>query len=321
MNALYPLRFRPALRHYLWGGTRLEALGKKYEADSCAESWEVVDRHDEQSVVAAGPLEGRTLNELVRDSGPELLGKHAPRDRFPLLFKFLDARERLSIQVHPDDARAALLDPPDSGKSEAWVVLDVEPHSYLYAGLRRGIDADLLRRELARRTIELCCERIEPRVGECVYLPAGVIHAIGPGVLAAEIQQSSDTTYRLYDYDRRGPDGKPRELQVEPALEAIDYEYGPVSAQRPRPTDTPGVERLVECEYFVLDRWQVSGTHSVPKDDCCHILAVVGGQLEIPGDASGEPLTRGGVVLLPAARGKLDVRAAPGTIVLDAYLP
>jgi mannose-6-phosphate isomerase len=322
MTALYPLRFHPVLRHYLWGGKRLRALGKEFDADTtCAESWEIVDHGNDQSIVAAGPLKGRTLHELVRDLGPQLLGRHAPQDRFPLLWKFLDARDRLSLQVHPDDARAAQLDPPDSGKSEAWVILDVEPHSYLYAGLLRGIDEAMLRGELARRTVELCCERVEPRVGDCYFLPAGVVHAIGPGVLAAEIQQASDTTYRLYDYDRKGPDGKTRTLHIDAGLAAVDYNYGPVAAQRGAPTDREGVERLVSCQYFVLDRWQVSGAQRVPDDNRCHILAVIEGALEVPGDATNAPIVRGGVVLLPAARGDLVVQAGSGATVLDAYLP
>ncbi len=235
MSVLYPLRFRPILRRYLWGGRRLASLGKQLgPGEDYAESWEIVDRPPDESVVLAGPLAGETLGGLVRRLGPQLMGRHALCERFPLLFKFLDAQHRLSIQVHPDDARAQQLTPPDLGKTEAWVVLDVEPHSYLYAGLLAGIDRDTLAGELERRTVELCCERIEPSVGDCFFLPPGVVHAIGPGLLVAEIQQASDTTYRLYDYDRLGPDGKPRQLHVEQALEAIDYEYGPVAAQQTR---------------------------------------------------------------------------------------
>ncbi len=322
MRQLYPLRFRPILRRYLWGGRRLESLGKTLgPGTGYAESWEVVDRGDDQSVVSVGPLAGTTLGELVRNYGTLLLGRHAPCERFPLLFKFLDAQQRLSLQVHPDDRRAALLSPPDLGKAESWVILDVEPRSYVYAGLRRGIDSETLKHELARHTIELSCERIEPRVGDCIYLPPGVVHAIGPGILAAEIQQSSDTTYRLFDYDRIGPDGKPRQLHVEEALDAIDFDFGPVSVQQPQPTGIEGVERLVECDKFVLDRWTIGGPHRAGGDGRCHILAVVHGALEIPGDPAHAPSVRGGVVLLPAELGPIEIQAQAGTIVLDAYLP
>lgn len=321
MSLLYPLRFQPVLRRYVWGGRRLESLGKQLgPGNDYAESWEIVDHGADQSTVATGPLAGCTLRELVQRHGAALLGRQAGLEQFPLLFKFLDARDRLSLQVHPDDEQAAQLDPPDSGKSEAWVVMGVEPRSYIYAGLRRGIDRQMLAHEIARHTAELCCERIEPAVGDCYFLPAGVVHAIGPGMLVAEIQQASDTTYRLYDFNRVGPDGTTRPLHVEQALAAIDYDYGPVAAQRPQPTGAPGVERLVECAHFVLDRWMLSGAHQAGGDQRCHILAVLDGSLEVSLDA-GPPLARGGVILLPAELGSVDVQAGQGTVVLDAYLP
>lgn len=321
MSHLYPLRFQPILRRYLWGGRRLETLGKTLgEGQDYAESWEVVDHGADQSVVLRGPLEGATLAELVAGHGPALLGRHAPLEHFPLLFKFLDAQDRLSIQVHPDDARAAQLDPPDLGKTEAWVVLDAQPGSYLFAGLRQGIDRETLRRELARHTAELCIERIEPQPGDCFFLPAGVVHALGPGLLIAEIQQASDTTYRLYDWSRLGPDGQPRALHVEAALEAIDYAYGPVAAQVPKPTGDQHAERLVACDKFVLDRWQLSGSATVGGDQRCHILAVLEGSVSIAGDPMGEPLPRGGVALLPAECGATLVTPQGKATLLDAYL-
>jgi mannose-6-phosphate isomerase len=322
MTALYPLRFHPILRRYLWGGRRLEALGKPLGAfGDYAESWEVVDHGADSSVVAHGPLAGRTLGELVRQHGRELLGRHAGVKQFPLLFKFLDAHDRLSIQVHPDDARAARLDPPDLGKTEAWVILAAEPGSFLYAGLRHGIDRDMLAREVARKTCELCLERIEPSAGDCFFLPAGVVHALGPGLLVAEIQQASDTTYRLYDWSRRGPDGQPRPLHVAEALEAIDFERGPVAAQQPQPTVRLGVEQLVACDKFLLDRWRLSGVAEVGGDDRSHILSVLEGAVEIEGDLAGQPLERGGVALLPAELGSVSIKAPGGAVLLDAYLP
>jgi mannose-6-phosphate isomerase len=319
---LYPLRFLPILRRYLWGGRRLEALGKPLGPfHDYAESWEIADHGVDQSVVAEGPLAGRTLGELVRQHGRELLGRHAGVQQFPLLFKFLDAHDRLSIQVHPDDARARRLDPPDLGKTEAWVVLAAEPGSYLYAGLRRGFDRNTLAREVARRTCELCLERIEPHAGDCFFLPAGVVHALGPGLLVAEIQQASDTTYRLYDWSRLGPNGQPRQLHVAEALEAIDYEHGPVAARQPQPTDRAGVERLVACDKFVLDRWRLSGAAEAGGDERCHIVCVLDGAVEIQGDPREGPVERGGVVLLPAELGPVGVKARDTAVLLDAYLP
>jgi len=320
VTALYPLRFQPILRRYIWGGRRLESLGKQIGPESdYAESWEIVDRPGDQSVVLAGTLAGQSLAAIVERYNRPLLGRHAGHKQFPLLFKFLDAQERLSIQVHPDDAQAALLDPPDLGKTEAWVILDTAPHSYLYAGLRRGIDRNMLARELDRHTAELCCERIEPKAGDCYFLSPGVVHAIGPGLLVAEIQQASDTTYRLYDYDRRGPDGKARELHIEQALAVIDFAHGPVVAQRPRRTERPGAERLVECSKFVLDRLRIEDGQTVGGDDRCHILAVTEGEVALPGDPLGKPLTRGSVALLPAELGTVALQGKGAA--LDAYLP
>ena len=217
LSPLYPLRFEPIFRRYLWGGRRLgTVLGKPIgEGSDYAESWEVVDHGADQSRVAFGPLAGTTLGELVREHGHELLGRHHPQPQFPLLIKLLDAQQKLSVQVHPNDEQAARLDTPDYGKTEAWVVLAAEPGSRIYAGLKRGFDRPALERELNRGTCELCLHHFEPRVGDCVFLPAGTVHALGGGLLIAEVQQSSDTTYRLFDWNRVGPDGRPRALHIE----------------------------------------------------------------------------------------------------------
>jgi mannose-6-phosphate isomerase len=223
--------------------------------------------------------------------------------------------------VHPNDAQAARLDPPDLGKTEAWVVLAAEPGSYIYAGLKRGFNRDALAREVTRGTTELCVERIEARVGDCFFLPAGVVHALGPGLVIAEIQQSSNTTYRLYDWNRRGPNGELRELHVEQALAVIDYQRGPVRAQQPIPTENPHLERLVSCDKFVLDRLKVSERAHVGGDERCHVLAVIEGSVRLSGDPGNRPLGKGGVILLPAAAGSVELEPDGESIVLDAYLP
>lgn len=322
MTQLYPLRFEPILRHYLWGGRRLATeLGKSLGDDPAAESWELCDREKDQSFVSAGPLAGVSLGELVRERGSELLGQHAPQPRFPLLFKFIDARQTLSVQVHPDDARAARLQPPDLGKTEAWYVMATEPGGTIYAGLKRGVDRSMLAREVARGTSDLCLNKFEARVGDCFFVPAGLPHAIGAGLLVAEIQQSSDTTYRLFDWNRVGPDGQPRPLHVEHALEAIDYGLSAVGPHPPQSAGYPGVERLIRCDKFVLDRWSMAAEQAIGGDDRCHCLAVVEGALSVSGDAKPVPLGRGGTILLPASVGKVSLRPQGRAVFLDAYLP
>jgi len=325
MSLTAPLCFRPLLKRALWGGRKLGTeLGKPIGPENdFAESWEIVDRPDDQSVVAAGPLMGRTLGELCAEFGPALLGRHAPQNRFPLLFKFLDCRDKLSVQVHPNDEQAARLPSPDLGKTEAWVVLQAEPGSVIYAGLKRGFDRAALEREVHRGTSDLCLHRFEPKVGDCLFLPAGVIHAPGAGVLMAEIQQSSDVTFRLFDWNRTGPDGKPRALHVEQALDVIQYDYGPANPQRPAPTADPRVERLVECRQFVLDRITLSGDAvSLADDDRCRLIAVVDGTVRLDG-FDGEPLVRrrGETALIPAACRKVTAASDGAATVLSAYLP
>jgi len=323
MSSLYPLRFEPLFQHYVWGGRRLATmLGKPIgpEADY-AESWEVVDHHDGQAVVAFGDQAGRSLGELVRDCGADLFGRDDPQPRFPLLFKFLDANRPLSVQVHPSDEQAARLQPPDLGKTEAWVVIHADAGSALWAGLRRGFDRHALERELARDTAELCLHRIEPRAGDCLFLPAGVVHALGEGIVIAEIQQASNTTFRLFDWNRVDASGQSRELHIQEALEVIDYEYGPVIPRTPQGTDRDFVERLVECDKFVMDRWTFDRPGDAGGDDRFHIMAVLEGSIQVAGDPSDRPLSAGQTVLVPASVGTTSLRPAGRTVLLDMYLP
>ncbi len=325
MLDLPPLTFRPLLKRALWGGRRLgDVLGKPLgPAADYAESWELVDHGADQSIVAAGPWAGRTLAELTQSEGPALLGRHHPQRRFPLLFKFLDCRRKLSVQVHPNDARAARLDPPDLGKTEAWVILDAAPGSVIYAGLKRGFDRAAFEREVHRGTCELCLNKFEPRPGDCLFLPAGVVHAPGDGLLMAEIQQASDTTWRLFDWNRVGPDGNPRPLHIEAALDAIDYAYGPAKPQSAVATADPRVERLVACDKFVLERITPGADGlTLPDDDRCRILAVVEGAAVV-GSAGGPSvqLSKGSTCLVPAAARHATLSAAGGTTILSAYLP
>ena len=300
---MYPLRFRPLFRRYLWGGRRLQTVLHKDlgPGDDYAESWEIVDRGVDQSQVMYGPLAGMTLHELIETRGPELLGESHLQPSFPLLFKFLDANDRLSVQVHPDDALAARLDPPDLGKTEAWVVMAAEPGSVIYAGLKRGFDREALAREVVRGTTHLCLHTIEPQVGDCIFLPAGVVHAIGAGLVIAEIQQASDTTYRLFDWNRVGKDGQPRPLHIDAALAAIDYQYGPVSVQVPRPTEDPRCELLVACDKFVLRRWQAVDSVTIPTRGRSQLLAMLAGSARLAGDPSELPLSVGQTALIPAS--------------------
>jgi mannose-6-phosphate isomerase len=309
--AMHPLLFTPLYRRYIWGGRRFTtSLGRELPpGDDFAESWELVDRGTDQSVVAAGPLAGATLGDLVQQRGPELLGRHAPRPVFPLLFKFLDACRDLSVQVHPDDARAALLTPPDLGKTEAWYVIDATPGSRLFAGLRGGTDRTTLAEALRAGRCEDVMHAFEPRPGDCIFIPAGTVHAIGAGLVVAEIQQSSDVTYRLYDWNRTGPDGRSRPLHIEAGLEAISR-FEPVGPVQPYPLDA-AARRLVTSDYFIFDEVRPTDGWTVGGDDACHFLAVLSGEFRLADEWRLPALTRGMCVLLPAAIGGQTLASRP----------
>lgn len=323
MAELYPLQFEPILQHYVWGGSRLaKLLGKSLGGQAtCAESWEVADHPDGMSRVTSGPLAGTSLHTLVTEQGGELLGRHHPQSRFPLLLKFLDAQLTLSVQVHPNDAQAARRTPPDLGKTEAWVVLDAEPGSKIYAGLRPGVSPPQLAAAVREGTCPELLHQFEPRPGDCLLIEAGTIHALGAGIVIAEIQQASNTTYRLYDWDRRNAQGRSRPLHIDEALATIDFSRGPVVPVTPIPMEPAGRERLVSCDKFVLDRWTLDGAVDLPGDDRFHLFAAIGGRAELVGPHGVLELPMGGSCLVPAYREPLTLRGAPAGILLDAYLP
>ena len=322
VTGLYPLRLEPIYRRYLWGGRRLaSSLGKPIgQGNDYAESWEIVDHGDDQSIVNFGPRRGASLASLCGEYQHELFGHHAPQTQFPLLFKFLDAHRDLSVQVHPNDEQAAQLDPPDRGKTEAWVILHADPGSSIYAGVKSGIDRAGFELAVRGGAIESVLHQFQPAAGDCVFIPAGTVHALGAGLLVAEIQQSSDTTYRISDWNRVGSDGRPRPLHIEQALAVIDFEGGPVHSQSPRPADSLHVERLVACDHFVLDRWRIESPASVGGDGRFHLLAVLDGGLRMQGDVSGQPLLKGQTALVPACCECLLEPEGP-TLMLDVYLP
>ncbi len=320
---LYPLLFAPQFRQYIWGGRRLGTLLEKPigEGEDYAESWEVVDHHDDQSVVENGPLAGTTLRTMCDEHSVALFGRHAPQRQFPLLMKYLDANRNLSVQVHPNDAQGAMLPKPDLGKTEAWIVVHADPGSRIYAGLKRGFDRAAFEREVVRGTTELCLHQIEPAAGDCVFIPAGTVHALGEGLVVAEIQQASDTTFRIFDWNRLGADGQPRQLHIQEALDVIDFETGPIEVQSPEAIESDHVQRLVKCDKFVLDRASTGESCRAAGDDRFHILSVLDGSLQIQSEWTPDPLKKGQTILVPAEVGEVELTPCPHATWLDAYLP
>lgn len=321
-----PLFFTPILKRIRWGGRRLGTLlGKPVGPETdYAESWEVVDHGADQSTLPEGEFAGWTLQRFVKERGQDLFGRHAGRTQFPLLVKFLDANDRLSLQVHPNDEQAKTFDPVENGKTEAWVIVHAEPGSQLYAGLKPGVDRDTFRQRLTGEGLEDCLHKFAVSTGDCVFIPAGTVHAIAEGIVLAEIQQSSDLTFRLHDWGRVGSDGNPREIHVEEGLSCIDFERGPVSPVTPRKLSNSSItEELVRCDYFVMHRHQTSEPFSIPTDERFHVLMILEGAANLLSEGKPYPMQLGQTALIPAACSDVEIIPQPGVpcTVLDAFLP
>jgi mannose-6-phosphate isomerase len=287
---LYPLTFSPLLKVRVWGGARLATLGKPAAgAEPIGESWELVDLPDDQSVVDAGPLAGKRIGELVRERAAELLGP-VPLDggSFPALVKTIDAAQTLSVQVHPDAKTAASLG--GRPKSEAWYILDAQADAVLYVGLRHGTTRDSYARAVGEGRVEALLVPLPVRRGDLVPVIPGTVHAIGGGVLLAEVQQPSDTTYRVYDWGRVGLDGKPRSLHLDEALQSIHFGAPP---PEPAPGEVDlGVFRL---EVVDLERGRSAALGGVGP----RVVVGVEGESRVTWGGSAAATPRGRVVLVP----------------------
>jgi mannose-6-phosphate isomerase len=319
-----PLQFKPIFKRIRWGGRRLATvLGKPIGSeDDYAESWELADHGVDQTFVAGGAYDGQSLSWLVQRQNLPLLGRAAGQQQFPLLVKYLDACDVLSLQVHPDDQRVREFDPDENGKTEAWVILDAAVDSRLYVGFREGVSAADVRSALAAARIEDLLHTINVRAGDCVFVPAGTVHAVGAGILLAEVQQSSDVTFRLFDWGRVSPNGTPRELHIEQALRCIDFSRGPVDPVVPRPLPADhSLEEIVHGEHFVMHRHRAKSPFAIPADDTCHVLMVLGGGAALGAGELQLDLPLGQTVLLPAHRDPVTISPQGDVTLLDAFLP
>jgi len=304
-----PLVFDCFLRPQVWGGRRLASfLNTSLPTDQpIGEAWVLSGHPLHVSQVSNGPASGVRLADLCEQYPRELMGDASSEFKdFPWLVKFLDCHDLLSVQVHPSDELALRWTRGERGKTEAWVVLDVEPGSAIFAGLKFGVTRSRLERALDDGTVTDCLHRHVPRPGDCFFLPAGTIHAVGGGVLMAEVQQTSDATFRLYDWNRPGPDGQPRKLHRTEALACIDWSRGPVRPQIPQPiynlpTGASG-ELLIDCPQFRLSRYRLNHVwRPRPTGRLC-VWIVLDGQVEVSTDANSpiQIVGRGGAVLIPS---------------------
>lgn len=299
------LRFQEVCMPRVWGGRRLESLyGKILPPDQpVGEMWLVSDHPVHESVVAEGMLKGKSIRDLMQEDPEFLLGtiaKPTANGRFPLLLKLLDAKENLSVQVHPDDACAEMLGEPDGGKTEMWYVLEASAGSKLYCGLKNIQDENRLREILGGGKIMEHLESFAAEKDQALLLPAGQVHAIGRGVLLAEIQQNSDLTYRIYDWGRMGMDGTPRELHLEKAAKAIHLNE-PAPKVIHAGQNNLEQENLCECAYFAARRFRIQDALQLnTQQQSPHIVLVIEGDIEIKTNQNSLALKNGEAALIPA---------------------
>src|ERR1035438_9185773 len=317
---LYPLVFEPIFKERVWGGRELERLfAKKIPAGKpIGESWEISDRPGDASVIANGPLAGKNLRWLMENHRAELLGdaKPANENRFPLLCKILDAREKLSLQVHSPAGKAAELG--GEPKTEMWFIADATPGAELFVGLKRGVTRAEFEKKVETGEVAECFHRVPVRAGDAMFLPSGRVHAIGAGLVIFEIQQNSDTTYRVFDWNRVGLDGKPRELHVAQSLASIDFnDFEPALVQNKPTGNEVKVRPLVNDPLFNVEALEMkSGAGMNLKSHKLQIVAAVSGQLEIQSGSASVKLSAGQFCLVPAGLERTEVLAKSGSALL-----
>ena len=301
---LYPFTFQPIFKERVWGGREIERLyGKKLPPGApIGESWEISDRPGDASVIANGPFAGKNLRWLMEHHARELLGdaKAAGRNRFPLLCKILDARDKLSLQVHPPGNKAAELG--GEPKTEMWFIADAAPGAELYVGLKRGVTRAEFERKIRDGSVAECFHRLPVKPGDSMFLPSGRVHAIGAGLVIFEIQQNSDTTYRVFDWNRVGLDGRPRELHVAESLASIDFgDFEPPLIQSRFAGGDVKSRPLVTDPLFNVEALEAkAGAGLSLKPLKLQIIAAVRGQLEIEGASTIVNLSAGEFCLVPA---------------------
>jgi mannose-6-phosphate isomerase len=322
---MYPIILRPVYKDYLWGGDRIPRVFKRNDVPSgmIAESWEVSDRSDGMGVVTNGDLTGASLAEVIQRWGRGLLGSRVAGGRFPLLIKLIDARERLSVQVHPDDESAATFG--GEPKTECWYILEADPGAGVYAGFKPGVDARVLEHAVAHGTTAHLLNRIAVRRGDTISIPGGLVHAIDAGCLILEVQQNSNTTYRIDDWGRLGPDGKPRAVHVQQAMDVIRWDMAGDPRIHPRALSNPSGnrwKRLVESPYFILDHVELERSQVI--DGCGEIfiaLFIATGDVHIDWPGGNMFLPAGTSCLIPAALSGVTLKPVDRAVVLHITCP
>ena len=324
---LYPIRFEPIFQYRIWGGRQLEELliAPLPDNDPIGEAWVLSDRDDYASLVADGPHKGQTIGQLMKKFPEQMMGKLAGKfDRFPLLLKFIDAHKMLSLQVHPSDMQKDFIPEGEHGKTEAWVVLKSGHESRIYEGLKSGTTAENLRQSIVNGTVEDHLSYFTPKSGDAVFLPAGTVHALGGDIVVFEVQQNSDVTFRLYDWNHiDSKTGKPRALQIDQAIACIDFTQGEKASVIPVLEEHGSVlrERLFQCEHFRL--WRLSGKlpFTVGEKELPRILVCIDGEGKLEYNNTSYIIRKGDVWFLPAIVGSCMFCPNATVSLLEIALP
>lgn len=326
MQEIYPLKFESIFQERIWGGQKLSSHFNKTLADKqlIGESWELSTVEENYSEVVNGFLSGNDLKEIIEVYMGDLLGEQCYEkfgDEFPLLFKLIDAQDILSLQVHPDDQTAKKLHRA-YGKSEMWYIIDAEPGSKIINGFSEDINEDIFVRKLHDGTLSEVLQEIEVKAGDVFYIPAGRIHAIGKGILLAEIQQSSDVTYRIYDWGRTDSQGKSRELHTDLALSVIDYQACTEPFSQYQAVSDKSVN-LVKCDKFITNLIQLNDT--IHRDfewiDSFVVYFCIEGEVILTYPEGKEKIKAGECLLIPATIRDLHLKAIKPSKILEVYLP
>lgn len=318
---LYPMKLIAPLKDYLWGGTRLkEEYGKKTDLDIVAESWELACHKDGKSVIANGEAKGKTLEDWLAAQKKDVLGTHVAKfPYFPLLIKLIDARGNLSVQVHPDNEYAQRVE-GEYGKTEMWYIVDCEPGASLLYGFKDKISKEEFERRIQDNTLLDVCNRVPVHKGDVFFIDSGTLHAIGKGILICEIQQNSNTTYRIYDYGRVGKDGKPRELHVAKALDVTNLEPPKAHPMMTMDMDIfagAKARLLASCEYFTTYHVAIDGkAHLFCGDDSFQSFTVLSGKLELTAGDDEVTYQKGETAFLSAGLGKYTLKGE-GDLILS----
>lgn len=318
---MIPFELKATIKDYIWGGTKLrEIFGKESELERLAESWELSCHPDGESIIASGEYAGMTLTQFLREH-PEAMGTSCSNvDEFPVLVKLIDAKNDLSIQVHPEDSYARVHE-NDNGKTEMWYIIDAEEGAELVYGFKAELTKDEFKIAIENNTLMDKLNRVPVKKGDVFFINPGTLHAIGKGILIAEIQQSSNVTYRVYDYGRLGADGKPRQLHVEKALEVT--KLGPAEEYKLPAPDTAGeeltVQQLADCKFFRVFRFDMTDENGeLWFNEACpsfqHIL-VLDGSCQLVCGGNMLPLKKGSSVFVPAGADAFNITGKCSMII------